>query len=566
MFIPATKTELEALGWQSLDVILVTGDAYVDSPFIGVAVIGKVLLAAGYRVGIIAQPDVASAGDIGRLGEPNLFWGITSGCLDSMISNYTAGGKRRRRDDLTAGGVNDRRPDLALIAYSNLVRRFFKNTQPIVLGGMEASSRRISHYHFASDSIRRSILFDAKADILVYGMGERSILELAERIRNRRSIADVRGICYIAAEKKDGYLELPSHAEAAADRSAFSRMFKTFYENNDPLTAKGLCQKQDSRYLIHNPPQPPLSPAELDRVHELGYERAAHSSDAARGSVRALDTIRFSLTTHRGCYGDCRFCAISIHQGRTVTDRTEASILREAQTLAAHPQFKGTIQDVGGPTANMYGIECARKIERGACRRKRCLTPTVCKGLTVDHGRQIALLQQLRNLPGVKRVFIGSGIRPDLVLQDAACGSRYLEEVVRHHVSGQLKLAPEHSEKEVLDLMGKPAIDTFIEFKRRFEAINRRLKKKQFLTCYFIAAYPGCTLAHMAGLARFARKVLKFRPRQVQIFTPTPSTPATLMYWTGKSYDTGKPLFVEKDPRGKERQKNRMLGECGDHD
>ncbi|MFO7560938.1 MAG: YgiQ family radical SAM protein [Desulfobacterales bacterium] len=559
MFIPTSKEELKALRWKALDVILVTGDTYVDSPFVGVAVIGKVLLDAGYRVGIIAQPDITSDRDIRRLGEPELFWGITSGCMDSMISNYTATHKKRRQDDLTGGGVNNRRPDLAVIAYSNLVRRYFKKTRPIVLGGMEASLRRLSHYHYASDSIRRSILFDARADILVYGMGERTILELAERIRAARPVTDVRGICYIATEKTEGYIELPSHADTSADPAAFSRMFKVFYGNNDPITAKGLCQKQDSRYLIHNPPQFFLTPAELDHVHELDYERNVHPYYASWGQVRALETIRFSLTTHRGCYGECHFCAISAHQGRTVIDRTEASLLREAITLIAHPEFKGMIQDVGGPTANMYGIECARKTRKGACRRKHCLTPVVCEKLTVNHSRQIALLKKLRHLPGVKKVFISSGLRHDLVLQDSAHGFEYLEEIIRHHVSGQLKLAPEHSENEILHLMGKPAIEEFLEFKDRFETINRRLNKKQFLTCYFIAAYPGCTPQHMARLKRFAREVLKFRPRQVQIFTPSPSTPSTLMYYTGKSYDTGKPLFVEKNRRRKEQQKNIVL-------
>ena len=559
MFIPTTKEELHALGWKSLDVILVTGDTYVDSSYIGVAVIGKVLLDAGYRVGIIAQPNIASDRDIRRLGEPDLFWGITSGCMDSMVSNHTATHKKRRQDDLTGGGKNNRRPDLAVIAYSNLVRRYFKKTRPIVLGGMEASLRRISHYDYVSDSIRRSILFDAKADILVYGMGERTILELAERIRDERPVTDVRGICYIATEKKEGFVELPSHVDAGADPAVFSRMFKIFYGNNDPVTAKGLCQRQDSRYLIHNPPQLPLTPAELDHVHELDYEREVHPYYASWGPVRALETIRFSLTTHRGCYGECHFCAISVHQGRTVIDRTEASLLREATTLTAHPEFKATIQDVGGPTANMYGIECRRKRKKGACRRKHCLTPVVCEKLTVSHSRQVALLKKLRDLPGVKKVFIGSGIRHDLVLHDADHGLEYLEEIIRHHISGQLKLAPEHSENEILNLMGKPAIEGFIEFKDRFEKINKRLKKKQFLTCYFIAAYPGCTLEHMDRLNRFSRKVLKFRPRQVQIFTPSPSTPATLMYYTGKSYDAGKPLFVEKNNRRKEKQKNKVL-------
>jgi uncharacterized radical SAM protein YgiQ len=559
MFIPTSKEELDMLGWKQLDIILVTGDTYVDSPFIGVSVIGKVLLDAGYRVGIIAQPDVISGRDICRLGEPRLFWGITSGCMDSMISNYTSLNKWRRQDDLTGGGLNNRRPDLAVIAYTNLVRRFFKKTRPIVIGGIEASLRRISHYHYATDSVRRSILFDAKADILVYGMGERTILELANRIRRNHTIKDVRGICYASPEKTEGYIELPTHADVAANPGLFISMFKTFYQNNDWITAKGMCQKQDSRYLIHNPPQAPLSTSELDHVHELDYMRDVHSYYASWGLVRALETIRFSLITHRGCYGECHFCSISVHEGRTVTSRSEVSIIKEASVLTHHPGFKGTIYYAGGPTANMFGIECDRKKKRGACRNKHCLTPVVCEKLEVNHGPQIALLKRLRVLPKVKKVSIGSGIRHDLVLADQTYGIKYLEQIIKYHVSGQLKLAPEHSEDHVLDLMGKPRIGGFIEFKRLFEKINLRLKKKQFLTCYFIAAYPGCTLKDMERLRLFSRNYLKFRPRQVQIFTPSPSTTATMMYLTERSYDNSKPLFVEKNNREKKKQKDLIL-------
>jgi uncharacterized radical SAM protein YgiQ len=559
MFLPTTKNELNALAWKSPDVILVTGDTYVDSSFIGVAVIGKVLIDAGFTVGIIAQPDIFNGKDICRMGEPNLFWGITSGCMDSMISNYTPTNKRRKRDDLTGGGLNIRRPDMAVIAYANLVRRYFKKTKPIVIGGIEASLRRISHYHYWSDSIRRSILFDAKADILVYGMGEKSTLQLAENIRRDRPVTDVRGICYIAPEKKEGYIELPSHAEVAVDSAKFTEMFKIFYKNDDPISGKGLCQKQDSRYLVQNPPQFPLTSGELDHIHELGYERNVHPYYEAWGPVRALETIRFAITTHRGCYGDCKFCAISLHQGQRVVDRSEASILKEASVLTKHPEFKGYIHDVGGPTANMYGIECERRKTKGTCRNKRCLTPVACNKLQISHLPQIDLLKKIRQMPKVKKVFIASGIRHDLVLKDETYGLQYLEEIIRHHISGQLKVAPEHSEDHILGLMGKPPIESFMEFFRCFQKINRRLGKKQFLTCYFIAAYPGCTLKDMARLNHFTRRVLKFKPRQIQIFTPSPSTPATLMYCTGRSYDSGKPLFVEKDKRTKEKQKNLIL-------
>jgi len=559
MFLPTTKNELNALGWKPPDVILVTGDTYVDSPFIGVAVIGKVLRDAGYTVAIIAQPDINSGKDISRLGEPNLFWGITSGCMDSMVSNYTATNKRRKQDDLTGGGLNNRRPDLAVIAYTNLVRRYFKKTKPIVIGGIEASLRRISHYHFRSDSIRRSILFDAKADILVYGMGEKTTLELAEKIQRHRPVTDILGICYIAPEKKEGYIELPSHSDVSVDSAKFAEMFKIFYKNNDPITGKGLCQKQDSRYLIQNPPQFSPTSEELDHIHALDYERDVHPYYAAWGSVRALETIRFSITTHRGCYGDCNFCAISVHQGKRVVDRTEASILKEASILTNHPEFKGYIHDVGGPTANMYGIECERKKSKGSCRNKRCLTPVVCDKLEISHLPQITLLKKLRQIPKVKKVFIGSGLRHDLVIKDQTYGLQYLEEIIRHHISGQLKVAPEHSEDHILALMEKPSIESFLKFFSRFQKINRRIGKKQFLTCYFIAAYPGCTRQDMERLNHFSRNVLKFKPRQIQIFTPSPSTPATLMYYTGKAYDSGKPLFVEKDKRNKEKQKNLIL-------
>ncbi|MEE4262886.1 MAG: YgiQ family radical SAM protein, partial [Desulfobacteraceae bacterium] len=343
-FIPTTAQEVQALGWKHLDVILVTGDAYIDASHIGVAVIGRVLLDAGYRVGIIAQPDIQGDRDIARLGEPELFWGVTAGCIDSMIANYTASSKRRKSDDLTPGGLNTKRPDRAVIIYCNLIRRFFKQTRPIVLGGVEASLRRISHYDAGSDSVRRSILFDAKADILVYGMAEQSILEIAQKFKRQEDIRSIRGICYIsrqfpeaASDFEGPDIELPDHDKVSRDKELFSRMFKAFYENADPFTAKRLCQRQDTRYLVHNPPQFPLSSDALDRIYELPYTRDVHPFYKKQGQVTALDTIRFSLTTHRGCYGECRFCAITVHQGRHVVSRSEASLLREAATFMTHP-------------------------------------------------------------------------------------------------------------------------------------------------------------------------------------------------------------------------------------
>lgn len=555
MFLPATKKEMKQLGWDSLDVVLVTGDAYIDSPYCGAAVIGKVLAAAGFRTGIIAQPDVDSEKDITRLGEPELFWGVTAGATDSMVANYTATKKFRKTDDMTPGGNNTRRPDRASIVYTNLIRRYFKQTKPIVLGGVEAGLRRISHYDFWSGKVRRSILFDAKADLLVYGMGEKAALEIAQRLAAGQSIKGIAGTCRIGGEIPDGYIELPSHDAVCRDKDAFARMFETFYHNADPLTANGLCQLQDTRYLIHHPPQPLPDTRELDRIHELDYERDAHPLHAPDGTVRALDTMRFSITTHRGCYGECRFCAIALHQGRTIISRSEASILREAETMTRHPLFKGIIQDVGGPTANMYGIECDIKRKKGPCRHKRCLVPRPCKHLPVNHGRQIALLKKIRTVKGVRKAFIGSGIRHDMILCDKTRGTAYLEEIVSHHVSGQLKIAPEHSENHILSLMGKPGVKQTREFITRFGQAVAKSGKKQYLTCYFIAAHPGCTMEDMRRLKAFAKKTLRFAPEQVQVFTPTPATFATLMYYTGRDCETKKPVYVEKDPKKRERQK-----------
>ena len=554
-FLPTTMDECRDRGWDRLDVILVSGDAYVDSPFSGIAVIGRVLEKAGYRVGIIAQPDTGTGADIARLGEPRIFWGVSGGCVDSMVANFTALKKRRKSDDFTPGGQNTRRPDRAVIAYANLIRHHFKSTVPIVLGGIEASLRRISHYDFWSDRVRRSILFDAKADFLVYGMGETTVVALARRLAGNEPVDDLAGICRIAHAPVTGFGKLPSHESVARDKSAFAEMFATFYADCDPATARGLCQRQDTRYLVQNPPARPLSPKELDAVHALPFARATHPRHEAEGRVRALDTIGFSITTHRGCYGECRFCAIAVHQGRRVVSRSEASIVAEAEALTRHAAFKGIISDAGGPTANMYGIECGRKRSKGACADRACLYPGVCDQLPVDHGRQIRLLQRLRKLPGVRKVFVASGLRHDLVLADAASGERYLRELAAHHVSGQLKIAPEHTEPRVLAAMGKPGAETLVRFKGRFDRASRKAGKDQYLTYYFIAGHPGCDLADMEALARFCRKELNTRPRQVQVFTPTPSTWSSLMYWTRTDPFSGDAVFVEKDLRKKAAQK-----------
>lgn len=559
MFLPTTRQEMEERGWERLDIVLVTGDTYIDSPFIGSAVIGNLLARAGYRVGVIAQPDLADGRDIARLGEPRLFWGISAGSVDSMVANYTALKKRRRSDDFTPGGENTRRPDRATIAYANLIRRHFKHTRPLVLGGIEASLRRIAHYDYWEDTVRRSLLFDAKADFLVYGMGEKAVLDISRKLDRGEDPRDIRGICYSAKEPPEGYLMLPSYEEAKADKEQFTEMFRIFYRNCDPLTAQGLCQKQDTRYLVQNPPAPCLTEEELDAIHELPFGRGVHPYYKKQGTVRALDTITFSLTTHRGCYGECNFCAIAVHQGRTVTSRSTSSIVNEAEALARMPGFKGNIADVGGPTANMYGIECGKKLRKGSCPDKRCLYPAPCKQMKVDHRRQRELLRAVRNVQGVKRVFIASGIRYDMILADTACGADYLQDLVGHHISGQLKVAPEHTEDAVLKRMGKPGKQSLLAFKKAFDEANRTTGKRQFLTYYFIAAHPGCDMEDMEKLRAFTARELKITPEQVQIFTPLPSTWSTVMYYTGKDPFTGEELFVEKNMKKKERQKERIV-------
>ncbi len=560
MFLPTTIKEVKQLGWDHIDIILITGDSYIDSPFVGVALIGKLLLRTGYRVAIIAQPDVTSDTDICRLGEPRLFWGVSGGCIDSMVANYTATGKKRKRDDYTPGGINNRRPDRAVIAYSNLIRKYFKDTRPIVLGGIEASLRRIAHYDFWSNKIRKSILFDAKANYLLHGMSERSVLELAACLKEGGNPGKIRGLCYISGEKPHGCLELPSFQESAEDKDVFTKMFHTFYRNNDPTTASPLAQKQDTRYLIQNPPALQLSREELDSIYDIRYERELHPFYRKDGDVKALDTIRFSIATHRGCYGECNFCAIAVHEGRTVTWRSKRSIVNEAKRIASHPLFKGTIHDVGGPTANMYGIECSKKVDAGCCTDQQCISPKVCSGLSADHGEQISLLKELREIDGIKKVVVASGIRYDMIFDDKQNGTRYLKELVKHHISGQMKIAPEHSEDKVLKMMGKPTSDSLLKFRDLFYKLTKEDGKKQFLTYYMIAAHPGCTQNDMTKLKTFALEKLKLLPEQVQVFTPTPSTYSTLMYWTERDPFTGEPCFVEKTFSGREKQKNVITG------
>ncbi len=554
MFIPTTLQEAKNRGWDALDVILISGDTYYDTSYSGSAVIGHWLIENGFRVGIIPQP---SQEDIGKLGVPELFWSVSAGCVDSMVANRTAINKKRKDDDFTPGGMNYRRPDRATIFYTNMIKKFCKD-KPIVLGGIEASLRRISHYDAWTESIRRSILFDSKANYITYGMAEFSNLELANSLRDGTNTENIPGICYISKEKKEGFIEIPSYEECSEDPEKFVSAYMTFYHNCDPITAKGLCQKHGNRYLIQNPPQRDPTSDELDKIYSMDFENKVHPSCLAEGHVKAADTIKNSVTTHRGCYGGCNFCAIGVHQGRRVISRSEDSIIQEIERFANQPDFNGIIYDLGGPTANMYGIECKKKMEKGACEDKQCLFPSVCNSLPLDHSRQIRLLKRARNVPKVRKVFVTSGIRYDMVMADEDQKIDYIDTIAKNHVSGQLKIAPEHISDKVLALMGKPGKSGLLEFKNMFDESNEEHGKKQFLTYYLMACHPGCTLKDMQELSRFCTRRLKTNPEQIQIFTPTPSTISTLMYHTGKTVN-GEEIFVERKVSGKQEQKDAVI-------
>lgn len=555
MFIPTTIEELEKLKWKELDIILVSGDTYIDTYYNGIALIGKLLIANGYKVGIIAQPNFETSFDILRLGEPKLFWGISGGTVDSMVSNYTALKKRKKIDDLTPGGINNKRPDRACIVYSNLIKRYAKHNKFIVLGGIEASLRRIAHYDYIENQIRRSILFDSKSDCLIYGMGEKAILELAECKKNNQDYRNIRGLCYISNEKINDYIELPSFEEVYHDKTKFIEMFNIFYKNNDPIISHGIYQKHSNRYLIQNPPQSNLSTEELDKIYSLDFERDVHPYYKKQGKVKGLDTIQFSITTHRGCFGECNFCSIAVHQGRTVVSRSIDSITQEAQKLTKHKNFKGYITNLGGPTANMYGMECKRQMKSGSCQDIRCDYPELCKSLKISHKPLIDLLKELGRIEGIKAVFIGSGIRYDLILKDKKFGDLYLENIIDRHISGQLKIAPEHIDINVTNAMGKPDNNELIYFINKFYKINKIKKKKQYLTYYFIAAHPNCSKNEMLNLRKYITEKIKVFPEQVQIFTPTPSTYSTLMYYTEIDPFNNKTIFVEKNLKEKLYQK-----------
>ncbi|MEN3008647.1 YgiQ family radical SAM protein [Pseudothermotoga sp.] len=559
MFLPTTKEEMEKLGWKELDVILITGDAYVDHPSFGVALVGHYLVSKGYRVGIISQPDWNSEKDITRLGRPRLFFGITAGNVDSMVANYTASMKKRKNDDYSPNGVSGKRPDRATIVYSNLVRRFFPNV-PIVLGGIEASLRRFAHYDWWQDKIRKSVLLDAKADLLVYGMGEKTVLNIAKILEKTGDIErckDIRGVVVWTSKKPEDAVELPSYEEICSDRYKYAESVKMQISLTDPFKPVKLCQKQDTRYVVQNPPEFPLDQREMDELYLLPFERKVHPYYESMGHVKAIDTVQFSITAVRGCYGGCSFCALTHHQSIHITYRSAESILEEVRMLTKHPDFKGTISDVGGPTANLYGSKCVKRETQGPC-DWLCAFPKTCSNAIPNHRIFIDLLEKIRSVPKVKHVFISSGIRHDLVLADPF-GKEFIRKLVQF-TPGQLKLAPEHAHPKVLKLMRKPPVELFLRFKDEFEKAAKLQNKERYVVGYFIVAHPGESVKENEYLKKFIQEKLNYKPQQVQIFTPTPGTISTAMYYSGVDPMTGEEVFVEKSLKKRNWMKQNITG------
>ena len=557
--------EARARGWDELDVIIVTGDAYIDHPSYGAAVMGRVLEAEGLRVGIIAQPDWTALEDFKRLGLPKLFFGVTAGNLDSMLANYTSNRNHRKEDEYSPGGKPGKRPDRATIIYTNRIKEAFPGS-PVVIGGVEASLRRLAHYDYWSDKVRKSILLDSKADILVYGMGEKQIVEIAGRLKSGEDVKtfnDIRGTV-IARSEIDaigGHILIPSFDQVSKDKDRFNEAFKTIYMEADPRRGQTIVQPHGDRFVVQLPPALPLTKDELDRIYLLDYARDPHPGYAKSGGIPGFETVRFSIISHRGCCGACNFCSLYLHQGRIVQSRSPESILKEARILSERPDFKGTITDIGGPTANMFLADCSEWDKAGACKGKQCLMPAKCKNLMIDYKETVRMWERVRSLPKVKHLFIGSGMRYDLLAdKDAAL---YLKELCSHHISGRLKVAPEHTEESVLKLMNKPSLQTYEEFVTKFNTVNCELGKKQFLVNYIISAHPGCTLEDSLNLSLSLMKK-HIHPEQIQDFIPLPMTMSGSMYYTEKDPLTGKSIYVAKGLR--ERKLQRALVQYGNPD
>lgn len=557
-FLVTERADMEARGWAELDFVLISGDAYVDHPSFAPAVIGRYLESKGYRVGIIAQPDWNDVNAFKKLGKPRLASLVTAGNLDSMLNKFTAAKKIRREDDYSPGGEAGHRPDRATLVYSNRMKEAFRDV-PLIIGGIEASLRRFGHYDYWSDTVRRSILVDSKADVLIYGMGELQIIELAEALDQNRfeeSLPNIRGICYMSKEIPSiECVECPSFEEIKADKMAFADAFRIQYDEQDPFYGRPIVQKHGDRYVVQNVPALPLTQEQMDAAYDLPYTRKWHPSYDDKGGVPALSEVQFSLVSQRGCFGSCSFCAITNHQGRIIQNRSHQSLIDEAKLMINMDGFKGYIHDVGGPTANFRHLACDKQAVFGACKGRTCAAPEPCENLNTNHDDYIALLRKLRKLKGVKKVFVRSGLRYDYVLADN--NKAFVKELCQYHVSGQLKVAPEHVSKRVTTMMGKAGKEEFLTFKKWFEEANRELGKKQYLVPYFMSSHPGCTLEDAIELAEFLRDQHMY-PEQVQDFIPTPGSLSTCMYYTGINPLDGKPVYVAKKGRDKAKQRALM--------
>lgn len=555
-FLPVCKQDLIDRNITTLDFVFVTGDAYVDHPSFGTAIIARVLEREGFTVGIISQPNWNSADDFMQLGRPKLGFLINSGNIDSMVNHYTSS-KRKRSDDLySPGGKGGFRPDRAVIVYCNRVREAYKDI-PIIIGGLEASLRRFSHYDYWDDKVRRSILIDSKADILTYGMGEKTIIELANLLKygmDIHNITGTRGTVFVAKDINDfkDIIELPSFEDTYSDKLAYAKSFKEESLEQDAISGKILIQKHGDRYIVQNPPQFPLSVEEMDGVYDLPYAGTYHPMYEEMGGIPAIKEVKFSITSHRGCFGACSFCALTFHQGRTIQNRSQKSIIKEAEQMTEMSDFKGYIHDVGGPTANFRHKSCQLQETKGVCKNRQCMFPKPCKNLIVDHSEYLSLLRKLRKLPKVKKVFIRSGIRYDYLMYDK--NPEFFEELCKYHISGQLKVAPEHINSKVLKLMGKPAKEVYLNFAKRYADINKKIDKKQFLVPYLISGHPGSDLNAAIELALYIKQ-LGYMPEQVQDFDPTPGSLSTAMYYTGINPLTGEEVYIPKEEKEKNMQR-----------
>lgn len=556
-FLPINRAEMRSRGWDAVDFVLVTGDAYVDHPSFGAAIIGRVLEAEGWRVGVLSQPDFHSCESFREFGRPRYGFFIGGGNVDSMVAHYTVAKRRRTEDAYSPGGALGRRPDRCAVVYTRLAKEAYPDL-PVILGGLEASLRRFAHYDYWQDKVLPSIAEASGADLISYGMGERQTRAIAARLAAGEpagSITDLPGTCYLTdfASLPPRYLECAGFAKVAADKTAYARACRIQMDNQDPVTGAVLVQKQTERYLVQNQPAKPLTRPELDEVYALPYTRRPHPRYDAMGGVPAIKEVEFSITHNRGCFGGCNFCAITLHQGRRVTSRSPESVVAEGERIAASPGFKGYIHDVGGPTANFRRPSCGRQMKEGVCAGgKKCLAPSPCPHLIVDHREYLDILQRLRAIPGVKKVFIRSGIRYDYLVWDK--DERFFKELVRHHVSGHLKVAPEHVSPQVLRCMGKPPVEVYERFSQRFYELSEQAGRQQYLVPYLMSSHPGSTLKDAVLLAEYLCRH-HLRPEQVQDFYPTPGTVSTCMYYTGLDPYTMQPVFVEKSPQGKALQR-----------